>query len=128
MPAVFRAAAGGKGKGPPGVEGIGMASLFRRFRKDKKEEPSPSDSASGPTSEPTAEPVPPASPPEPPAPPPAEPEPQPELVPESPPPPLPTAPSVTPSLGTGAPGAECFLCGTPLQDRFCPKCQMTWTE
>lgn len=30
--------------------------------------------------------------------------------------------------GLSSPPANCFLCGTRLEDGRCPKCQMTWVE
>lgn len=105
-----------------------MVTLFRRFRKEKKEESTSPESAPA-ASEPSApEPAPPAATPEPASPAAAEPTPEPDSPPSGPPPPLPTAPPVLNPTAAVPAGAECFLCGTPLQGHFCPKCQMTWAE
>ena len=100
-----------------------MVFLFKRFRKDKKgDADAPATDTSQPVVEPgESKPADQATQPEAPAP---EPEPTPSL----PPPPLPTAASPATPVTPVAPPAECFLCGTPLEDHHCPKCQMTWVE
>ncbi|MFZ0831141.1 MAG: hypothetical protein WCB18_02050 [Thermoplasmata archaeon] len=105
-----------------------MVFLFRRFRKEKKDE----------TATPAAEPAPPVEKPidpasgepsvVPPAPGPGPEPPDPKPEPSSPPPPLPTTTPIPGPLAPAAPSATCFLCGTPLEDHYCPKCQMTWVE
>jgi hypothetical protein len=94
-----------------------MVFLFKRFRKTQKDDAAapavpPASEEQEPTTAPPAEPTP-------------EPAPPPEPAPSPPPPPLPLA---TPPVTPVAPAAECFLCGTPLVDHHCPKCDMTWVE
>ncbi|MGA7861115.1 MAG: hypothetical protein WCB19_04595 [Thermoplasmata archaeon] len=100
-----------------------MVFLFKRFRKEKKgDEDAPAKEPSQPVAE-SAE-----SPPADQATQPDAPAPEPEPTPSPPPPPLPTAASPATPVTPVAPPAECFLCGTPLEDHHCPKCQMTWVE
>lgn len=130
---------GGTGPHPFGSESNGtvkfrsvshgrMVFIFKRRRKPKQEDeaatpPTPTDTAQEPdspaTPEPSreAEPVPSAAS-----------APVPELTPAVPPPPLPTATAPPASAAPVAAPADCFLCGTPLVDHHCPKCQMTWVE
>lgn len=102
-----------------------MVFLFKRFRKDKKgDEEAPAAEPTQPVPEPTDSPMEPETP----GPGPEPPTPEPEPVPSTPPPPLPTAVLPAAPVTPVAPPAECFLCGTPLEDHHCPKCQMTWVE
>lgn len=100
-------------------------SLFRRFRKEKEDEPEaqPPDPAESTT--PVKEPVReiPASPA---AASPAPTDPGPARVP----PPLPDRPTGPPATASPGPDpfSKCFVCGTPLVDHNCPTCRMTWVE
>ncbi len=107
----------------------GMSSLFRRFRREKKEDatetaPEPTPAADAPTtpSEEPASPEP-APLPGPEATAPAPPEPEPA----APPPPLPAAPPPARAATADEP-LTCFLCGTPMEGHFCPRCRMEWAE
>ncbi len=45
------------------------------------------------------------------------------------PPPLPAPPPpLAPTLETPPDYSECFVCGSNLEGKTCPKCRMTWTE
>jgi hypothetical protein len=114
-----RAGSDGTVKFPP-ASPRRMVFLFKRRRKGKKDEEAGGSTKPSPAVE---KPVPPASAP------PAEPVTSaPEPPPAAPPPPLPTATSPATPVTPVAPTAECFLCGTPLVDHHCPKCDMTWVE
>jgi hypothetical protein len=98
-----------------------MVFLFKRFRKQKKDdeaapESEPPETVEAPAASTSAE-----RPAEPPVS-------APEPVPSAPPPPLPTPAPPSTLVTPVAPTAECFLCGTPLVDHHCTKCQMTWVE
>jgi hypothetical protein len=51
-------------------------------------------------------------------------------APTGPPPPLPRAeaPTAVARPVTPVPFSLCFVCGTPLEGKHCPKCKMTWVE
>jgi hypothetical protein len=107
-----------------------MVFLFKRFRKKEKGDgDAPAKGPSGPV-EKSPETPPQDQPSGAPAPEP-QPEPrtpEPEPAPSSPPPPLPIAAPAAVPVTAVSPTAECFICGTPLEGRHCPKCQMTWDE
>ncbi len=51
----------------------------------------------------------------------------PVAAPTPPPLPVPPAPPAA-SLDASPDYSECFVCGTTLEGKTCPKCQMTWVE
>ncbi len=105
-----------------------MVFLFKRFRKQKKDDEATPASAPADIVQEPAAPEPTDQLPEREPSPTTELSPVPEPSPSAPPPPLPTAPPPSAPVTPVASSAECFLCGTPLVDHHCPKCQMAWVE